>query len=197
MDETGGLMTGRVFSCSAVDWSCFIIKLKVTVPGPCLQLVQGHTLPLLQLHHCSDFLPPYGIMGPDHSHICKVEITKKRHVKVELQVFFNTRFTLNITFRGQNILMSNMQFVKYCQNLKPPLKIYGGIISHKQSNCQLSYLHTCILNLYSTLTYDVWMSQQVTLHLECTDLVAATFDNVNAAAAHDPIHTVFIDCCVS
>lgn len=44
-----------------------------------------------------------------------------------------------------------------------------------------------------TLTYDVWMSQQVALHLECTDLIATAFDNVDAAAAHDPIHTVFVD----
>lgn len=47
--------------------------------------------------------------------------------------------------------------------------------------------------LCSTLTYDVWMSQQVALHLECTDLVATTFDDVNAAAAPDPIHTIFKD----
>lgn len=37
------------------------------------------------------------------------------------------------------------------------------------------------------------MSQQVALHLECTDLVATTFDDVNAAAAPDPIHTIFVD----
>lgn len=41
------------------------------------------------------------------------------------------------------------------------------------------------------------MSQQVALHLERADLIATTFDNVDAAAAHDPVHIVFVDGSVS
>lgn len=53
------------------------------------------------------------------------------------------------------------------------------------------------LNLSSTLTDDIWVSQQVTLHLECTNFIATTFDDVNTAAAHDPIHTLFVDRCIT
>lgn len=49
------------------------------------------------------------------------------------------------------------------------------------------------LNLSSNLTDDIWVSQQVTLHLECTNFIATAFDDVNTAAAHDPIHTLFVD----
>lgn len=49
------------------------------------------------------------------------------------------------------------------------------------------------LNQYSTLTCDVWMGQQLTLHLKCTDLVATALDDINTAATHDPIYTIFVD----
>lgn len=37
----------------------------------------------------------------------------------------------------------------------------------------------------------------MTLHLECTDLVATTLDDVNTGATQNPINAIFIDRSVS
>lgn len=37
----------------------------------------------------------------------------------------------------------------------------------------------------------------MTLHVECTDLVATALDDVNTGATQDPKNPVFVGCCVS
>lgn len=68
------------------------------------------------------------------------------------------------------------------------------MLTNSQKNVNLAPAN---LNVYRALTDDVWMSKQVALHLEGTDLISTAFDDVNAAAAQNPINAILIDRCVT
>lgn len=65
------------------------------------------------------------------------------------------------------------------------------------SNLDLTTKQLLSMEVCTVLTNDVWMSQQVSLHFEGADLIATTLDDVDAAAAQDPVDAIFVDCCVS
>lgn len=70
--------------CSGVlsTWQCLfhfrLLRDKVSVPRPGLQLCQGQTVTFLHLHHRSDLLSPGDVWNTNHCHICR----KRNHTSV-------------------------------------------------------------------------------------------------------------------
>lgn len=144
-------------------------------------------LPLFSCTTAVTFWPHVASGAPITATSTRLNMTKKiRQAAGKIQLLLY--FCLSLQQKDTKLIFDELPSAHNCWILT----VIKWLRCWFRALCVLQWWHYFI-----PLTRDVWMSQKVTLHIECADLVATTLDDVDTGATHDPIYAVFIHSGVS